>query len=67
MAESTKKLTERLKESKDEMKKTPDIKVQNVKSLKEPIDSAERLKSRISRNVAINRSFNTNMKLELLK
>lgn len=48
---------------KDGMKKIPDIKVQSVK---EPSDS-ELSKTRISRNVAINRSFNTNSKLELLR
>jgi len=47
-------------------KKIPEIKVQRVKSLKEPNDS-ERIKSHISRNVAINRSFNSNSKLELLR
>lgn len=50
----------------DEEKKIPEIKVQRVKSLKEPNDS-ERIKSHISRNVAINRSFNSNSKLELLR
>lgn len=50
----------------DEEKKIPEIKVQPVKSLKEPND-IERIKSRISRNVAINRSFNSHSKLELLR
>ncbi|XP_025422074.1 supervillin isoform X2 [Sipha flava] len=53
--------------SKDETKKNPEIKVQRVKSLKEPAVDNERAKNRISRNVALNRSFNTNSKLELLK
>lgn len=53
--------------SKDEVKKNPEIKVQRVKSLKEPVVDYERIKNRISRNVALNRSFNTNSKLELLK
>lgn len=53
--------------SKDESKKNPEIKVQRVKSLKEPAVDNERTKNRISRNVALNRSFNTNSKLELLK
>lgn len=48
---------------KDGLKKVPEIKVQPVK---ESADS-EHTKSRISRNVAINRSFNTNSKLELLR
>lgn len=52
---------------KDEKKKIPEIIVDEpVKSLKEPND-IERIKSRISRNVAINRSFNSNSKLELLR
>lgn len=53
--------------SKDETKKNPEIKVQRVRSVKEPATDNERTKNRISRNVAINRSFNTNSKLELLK
>lgn len=48
---------------KDGLKKVPEIKVQPVK---ESAD-IEHTKSRISRNVAINRSFNTNSKLELLR
>jgi len=51
---------------KDEMNKIPEIKVQPVKSLKEP-NNSERTKNFISRNVAINRSFNSNSKLELLR
>lgn len=51
---------------KDETKKIPEIKVQSIKSLKVPSDN-ERTKNRISRNVALNRSFNSNSKLELLR
>jgi len=47
-------------------KKSTEIKVQPVKMAKESADS-ERIKNRISRNVAINRSFNSNSKLELLR
>lgn len=57
-------MSEKRIQSKNEMKKTPEIKVTPIKSLSA---EAERTKSRISRNVAINRSFNTNSKLELLK
>lgn len=47
-------------------KKIPENHIQPIKSLKEPAD-IERLKNSISRNVALNRSFNTNSKLELLR
>lgn len=61
-----KKISEVKAQTKDEKKKTPEIKIQTVKSSKEPAD-IERTKNRISRNVAINRSFNSNSKLELLR
>lgn len=61
-----KKSPESNHQPKDEKSKIPEIKIQPVKSLKEPNDN-ERIKSRISRNVAINRSFNSNSKLELLR
>lgn len=63
---SLKKSTEIKIQSKDKTKKNPEIKVQPVKMVKESADS-ERTKNRISRNVAINRSFNSNSKLELLR
>lgn len=50
----------------DERKKSLENHVQPIKSLKEPAD-IERIKNSISRNVALNRSFNTNSKLELLR
>lgn len=53
-------------QTKDEKKKTPEIKIQTVKSSNEHAD-IERTKNRISRNVAINRSFNSSSKLELLR
>ncbi|XP_050548335.1 uncharacterized protein LOC126909973, partial [Daktulosphaira vitifoliae] len=60
--------SERLrKTSRDEPKKIPDIIVEMAKPTKEPNVDFERNKSRISRNVALNRSFNSNSKLELLK
>lgn len=65
--EKKKKYSEINVQTKDEKVKVPDIKVQPVKSLKEPTADIERLKNRISRNVAINRSFNSNSKLELLR
>jgi len=61
-----KKSTDVKIQSKDKTKKNPEIKVQSVKTVKESTDS-ERTKNRISRNVAINRSFNNNSKLELLR
>ncbi|XP_026814531.1 supervillin isoform X1 [Rhopalosiphum maidis] len=61
-----KKSTEVKIQPKDKTKKNPEIKVQPVKTVKESTDS-ERTKNRISRNVAINRSFNNNSKLELLR
>lgn len=67
MAEPTKKQSaRRLKEPKDDTKK--EVKVQSSKLLKEQAD-IERVKNHfsLSRNVALNRSFNTNSKLELLK
>ncbi|XP_050421245.1 supervillin isoform X2 [Adelges cooleyi] len=56
--------TERLK---NDSKTIPEIKIQTAKPSKEPVADNERNKSRISRNVAINRSFNTNSKLELMR
>lgn len=53
-------------QSKVETKKIPEIKVQSTKLSKESND-IEQTKTRISRNVAINRSFNSNSKLELLR
>lgn len=64
--EETKKSSDTKFKSKDEMKKIPEIKVQTVKSLNEPCNS-ERSKNFISRNVTLNRSFNSNSKLELLR
>lgn len=61
-----KKSTEIKVQSKDKTKKIPEIKVQPVKIAKESADN-ERIKNRISRNVAINRSFNSNSKLVLLR
>lgn len=61
-----KKYSEASVQTKDGKTKVPDIKVQPVKSVKEPND-IDRLKNRISRNVAINRSFNSHSKLELLR
>lgn len=61
-----KKNTEIKVQSKDKTKKNPEIKVQSVKMVKESADG-EYIKNRISRNVAINRSFNSNSKLELLR
>ncbi|VVC37081.1 ADF-H/Gelsolin-like domain,Villin/Gelsolin,Villin headpiece,Gelsolin-like [Cinara cedri] len=58
------KISEKKIQLKEEMKKNPDIKVTPIKSLS---NESERTKNRISRNVAINRSFNTNSKLELLR
>jgi len=61
-----KKSTEIKVHSKDKTKKNPEIKVQSAKIVKESTDN-EYIKNRISRNVAINRSFNSNSKLELLR
>lgn len=61
-----KKSSEIKVQSKDKTKKNPEIKVQSAKMVKESADS-ENIKNRISRNVAINRSFNSNSKLELLR
>jgi len=65
-SKNPKKSTEIKVQSKDKTKKNPEIKVQSVKMAKESADN-ERVKNRISRNVAINRSFNSNSKLELLR
>ncbi|XP_060877352.1 supervillin isoform X3 [Metopolophium dirhodum] len=65
-SKNPKKSTEIKVQSKAKTKKNPEIKVQPVKMAKESADS-ERIKNRISRNVAINRSFNSNSKLELLR
>lgn len=64
--DETKKPSDIKIKPKDETRKIPEVKLQPVKSLKELNDS-ERTKNFISRNVAINRSFNSNSKLELLR
>jgi len=63
---NAKKSTEIKVQSKDKTKKNPEIKIQPVKIVKETTDG-ECIKNRISRNVALNRSFNSNSKLELLR
>lgn len=53
-------------QSKVENRKIPEIKVQPTKSSSKESYDVEH-KTRISRNVALNRSFNSNSKLELLR
>lgn len=62
--EETKKMSK--VQSKVDGRKIPEIKVQPTKSSSKESNDLEH-KMRISRNVAINRSFNSNSKLELLR
>lgn len=62
--EETKKISKVL--PKVENRKIPEIKVQLTKTSPKESNDIEH-KTRISRNVAINRSFNSNSKLELLR
>lgn len=62
--EETKKISKI--QPKVENRKIPEIKVQPTKPSSKESNDIEH-KTRISRNVAINRSFNSNSKLELLR